>query len=92
MQAEADMSNHMMESTSCSDDEDLNADDLQNEVEMLTTDPEGPAEILPSKTRGKIIDFKLAEQKMNDEIKAHNAKSGLDPMEIEDVDDEYVEE
>ena len=89
--AEAQMAEKMQDSTSGSDEDSYIADDLQQEVDMLATDPQGKAEILSSKTRGKVIDFKRAEQLMNDEIKLFNSKHNIDAMEVEDDEDDYIE-
>ena len=87
--AEAEMQEKMQESTSGSDDDSFANEELDQEIELLESDP-NPAEILPSKTRGKKIDFKAAELRMAEEIKASNSKHGLDPMEIEEADEEYI--
>eukprot|EP00834_Sanchytrium_tribonematis_P003322 NODE_124_length_17341_cov_0.560028.p14 type:complete len:105 gc:universal NODE_124_length_17341_cov_0.560028:378-692(+) len=78
------------DSMASSSDDSFEGEELQNELDLLETDPERP-EILPRKTRGKKIDFKLAEAQMQEEIKAFNEKNGVDPMEVEIEDEEYTE-
>eukprot|EP00835_Amoeboradix_gromovi_P003102 NODE_193_length_15440_cov_0.478587.p10 type:complete len:106 gc:universal NODE_193_length_15440_cov_0.478587:10071-10388(+) len=89
--AEVEMQEKLQETTSESEDGSVESMTiLQEEIEMLETDPQGKPEILTTKTRGKKIDFKLAEQRMSEEINLFNSKNNLDPMEVEDEDEEYV--